>query len=155
MAGTTAMVRVESERLIEVQAAAVYGLIADYREHHPRFLPPAFSNLAVEEGGVGDGTVISFDLRAGGRQRRYRARIVEADPGRVLQEIDLDSGSVTTFEVIPEGEASRVRIRTEWSPSRGLQGWVERLLAPRLLRRLYADELANLDRYAHEQARGA
>jgi hypothetical protein len=36
--------------------------------------------------------------------------------------------------------------------ARGVQGLVERLAAPRLLRRLYRDELERLDRYAQEQA---
>ena len=31
---------------------AVYRYIADMREHHPRFLPPAFSDFQVEPGGV-------------------------------------------------------------------------------------------------------
>ncbi|HEY8490091.1 MAG TPA: SRPBCC family protein [Dehalococcoidia bacterium] len=144
----------EAERLIGAPAPTVCGLIADERQHHPRFLPPAFSHLTVEQGGVGDGTVVAFDLRVGGVRRRVRACITEEQPGRVLQGIDLDSGAVTTFDVTPEGDASRVRIRTAWHPAGGLRDWVERRLAPRLLLRLYGDEPANLDRYARAQARG-
>ncbi len=33
--------RVTAERLIDAPAELVYRLIADYREHHHRFLPPA------------------------------------------------------------------------------------------------------------------
>lgn len=154
MAQPAGRVRAEAERLIGAPASAVYGLIADERRHHPRFLPPAFSHLTVEQGGVGDGTVIAFDLRVGGVRRRVRARMTEEQPGRVLQEIDLDSGAVTTFDVTPEGDTSRIRIRTAWHPGGGLRGWVERRLAPRLLRRLYEDEPANLDRYARAQAGG-
>ena len=38
-------------------AEVVYGYLADMREHHPRFLPPAFEDFKVESGGVGAGTV--------------------------------------------------------------------------------------------------
>ena len=53
---------------------------------------------------------------------------------------------VTTWVVAPEGP-SRVRVETRW---RVRGGWrlFERLFAPRVLRRLYADELERLDRYA-------
>jgi hypothetical protein len=56
-----------AEGTVDAPADTVYGYIADMREHHPRFLPPAFSDLQVESGGVGAGTVTRFKLtRAGG-----------------------------------------------------------------------------------------
>ncbi len=141
----------EGQRRMESPADAIYRIIADYTEHHPRILPPAFSDLTVEQGGVGQGTVISFNLKLGGRSKRYRARITEPEPGRVLQETDLDSGAVTTFEVLPEGFGTRVRISTELPKSRGIRGFVERRVVPNMLGNLYAEELTNLDRYAREQ----
>ncbi len=149
-----AQVRVTAERSIRAPAERVYAYIADYRQHHHRFLPPAFSDIQVEEGGVGAGSVVRFRLSAGGRERTYRQRVEEPQPGRVLTESDLDSSSVTTFTVTPEGEHSRVQILTTWQGARGVGGFFERLFAPRVLRRLYADELERLDRYArkHEPA---
>ncbi len=146
-----AEVRVTAERIIRASAERVYGYIADYLEHHHRFLPPAFSDFHVEEGGVGAGTVVRFRLSAGGRERAYRQRVEEPQPGRVLTESDLDSSSVTTFTVTPEREHSRVQILTTWQGARGVGGFFERLFAPRVLRRLYADELERLDRYARER----
>ena len=152
MADNTAKIQVGAEKLIGAPAPVVYRIIADYREHHPNILPPAFSNLTVDEGGIGEGTAIQFDLRVGGQKRHMQARVEEPEPGRVLQERYLESGGVTIFEVIPAGTSSQVRIRTE-SPARGgIQGWIERRLAPRMLHQLYVDELDNLDRYARQQA---
>lgn len=51
-----------------------------------------------------------------------------------------------------EGDASRVRIETIWQGAGGIGGLVERLFAPLVVRRLYADELARLDRYVRRQA---
>ena len=141
-----------AERRIAAPPDRVYGYIADFREHHHRFLPPAFSDFRVEEGGVGAGTIASFRITAGGRSRSYRTRVAEPEPGRVLTESDLDSSLVTTFTVTPEGDQSRVRIETAWQGAGGIGGFFERLFAPRVLRRLYADELERLDRYAREQA---
>jgi hypothetical protein len=45
--------RVVAERAVGAPADLVYRLIADYDRHHPRFLPPAFSQFPVEAGGVG------------------------------------------------------------------------------------------------------
>ena len=146
------VITVDAQRRMEATADVVYRIIADYTQHHEQILPRAFSDLTVEQGGVGDGTVISFNLKAAGRTKRYHARISEPKPGRILQEIDLDSGAVTTFEVRPEGFGTRVRIVTEIPASRGIQGFVERRVVPNMLGKLYDEELANLDRYARQQA---
>jgi hypothetical protein len=58
-----------AERAIGAPATHVYHCIADFERHHPRFLPSAFSQFRVEEGGVGAGTVHSFKMTAGGLLR--------------------------------------------------------------------------------------
>ena len=147
-----AEIRITAERSINAPAERVYRYIADYREHHHRFLPPAFSDWYVEQGGVGAGTVVRFRITAGGRSRDYRQQVTEPVPGRVLTESDLNSSAVTTFTVTPEGDRSRVQIVTTWQGAGGVGGFFERLFAPRVLKRLYADELERLDRYVQEQA---
>jgi Polyketide cyclase / dehydrase and lipid transport len=144
-------VRPAKEAPVGAPADIVYALIADHREHHPRFLPPAFSDFVVEEGGVGAGTVTRFKVTAGGRSRAFHMRVDEPDPGRVMTESDLDSTLVTTWTVAPAGDGSRVRIETVWQGAGGIGGFFERLFAPRVMERLYADELERLDRYAREQ----
>ncbi len=144
-------VQLEVERRINAPADLIYRIIADYHTHHPAILPPAFSNLTVEQGGVGDGTVISFDLKLGGRKRQMRARISEPRPG-VLEETDLEFGAVTSFEVTQEDDASRVAIRTSFPSAPGIQGWFERRFAPGMLRKLYSQELDNLTTYVRTQA---
>jgi hypothetical protein len=59
---------------------------------------------------------------------------------------------VTTWTVEPEGAGSRVQISTTWAGAGGIGGFFERLFAPRVMRRIYADELQRLDEYAREQA---
>ncbi len=137
-----------AERRIDAPAEHVYRLLVDYRAHHPRFLPPAFSDFRVEQGGVGAGTIHRFRLTVGGRRRTYRMRVEEPEPGRVLTESDQLSSAVTTFTVTPDGSGCRVRIETRWQGTGGVGGVFERLFAPRVLRRLYGDELQRLDRYA-------
>ena len=146
-----AEVRAAKEAPVGAPADIVYALIADHRDHHPRFLPPAFSDFVVEEGGVGAGTVTRFKVTAGGRSRAFHMRVDEPEPGRVMTESDLESTLVTTWTVSPAGEGSRVRIETVWQGAGGIGGFFERLFAPRVMERLYADELERLDRYAREQ----
>jgi hypothetical protein len=142
-----ATIRARAERVIGAPADRVYGILADFRTEHPKILPPAFSDLRVEAGGRGAGTVITFTVKIGGRRRSVRARVDEPEPGRVLTETALDSGAVTTFTVSPERSNCRVRIETAWEP-KGLLGWIEGLLAPRMLRRLYEQELELLEKCA-------
>ncbi len=149
-----APISVSAERTVDAPAPEVYGYIADHRDHHAHFLPPAFSDFQVESGGVGAGTITRFKLTAGGRTRQLRTQVAEPEPGRVLTESDTLSSSVTTWTVTPEGSACQVRISTTWQGAGGVGGVFERLFAPRVLRRLYADELSRLDAYARER-RGA
>lgn len=136
---------------MDAPADTVFSYLADMREHHPRFLPPAFSDFEVESGGVGAGTVTRFKMTAGGRTRQYRMTVAEPEPGRVLTESDMNSTAVTTFTVSPQGDASLVRISTAWDGAGGIGGVFERMFAPRVLRAIYADELKRLDSYAREQ----
>jgi hypothetical protein len=140
-----------AEAKVDAPAETVYRYIADMRDHHPRFLPPAFSDFQVESGGVGAGTVTRFKMTAGGRTREYRMKVAEPEPGRVLAESDMNSTAVTTFMVSPQDGASLVRISTAWDGARGIGGLFERMFAPRVLRAIYADELKRLDAYARER----
>jgi len=145
-------IHVSADRAIDAPAGTVYGYLADMREHHPHFLPPAFSDFRVESGGVGEGTVTRFKLTTGRRTLEYRMRVAEPEPGRVLTESDTNSSLVTTFTVTPEGDGSRVQIATTWEGAGGIGGFFERTFAPRVLQRLYADELGRLNTYAREHA---
>jgi polyketide cyclase/dehydrase/lipid transport protein len=142
---------VSAEATVDSPADTVYGYLADMREHHPRFLPPAFSDFQVESGGVGAGTVIRYKMTAGGRTREYRAKVAEPEPGRILTESDMNSSAVTTFTVSPKGEASVVQISSAWDGATGIGGFFERMFAPRVLGAIYADELERLDAYARGQ----
>ena len=141
---------ISAERTVQAPADTVYRYIADMREHHPRFLPPAVSDFRVESGGVGAGTITRFKVTAGGRTRDYQMKVAEPEPGRVLTESDTGSSAVTTFTVSPQGGASLVRISTTWEGAGGIGGLLERMFAPRVMRAVYTDELRRLDVYARE-----
>ncbi len=145
-----ARILVSAEGTVDAPADTVYRYIADMREHHPHFLPPAFSDFRVESGGVGAGTVTRFKVTAGGRTREYQMRVAEPEPGRVLTESDTASSLVTTSTVSPRGDASLVRIATAWEGASGIGGLFERLFAPGVMRAIYVDELKRLDAYARE-----
>jgi Polyketide cyclase / dehydrase and lipid transport len=137
--------RIQSSARIAAPASRVYDLIADYHTGHPSILPPQyFQALTVEAGGKGAGTRIRFTMIALGTRRECRVRISEPEPGRVLLEVDEDTGTKTRFLVEPVGpDQAQVTFETSY-PARGLRGWIEALLVPRYLRKVYAAELALL-----------
>ena len=142
---------VTAEKTVDAPADTVFGYIRDMREHHPKFLPPAFSDFQVESGGVGPGTITRFTVTAGGRTRNYRMQIDEPEPGRVITESDTGSSLVTKTTVTPkEGGVSLVQIATSWQGAGGIGGFFERTFAPRVMRSLYQDQLNRLDAYARE-----
>lgn len=103
---------------------------------------------------MGAGTLHRFKVTAGGRTREYLMRVEEPQPGRVLTETDQGSSLVTSFTVTPASDACVVRIETQWDGAGGIGGFFERTLAPRVMRKMYADELSRLDEYAREHGRG-
>ncbi len=144
-------IRIAADGVVQAPAERVYGILADYERHHPKILPPAFTDFQVETGGVGEGTVIRYTVKAGGRARTARQRVTEPQPGRILREADFDDSAVTIFTVTPDGDQTHVHIETTYTGMRGPLGALERILAPRVLGKLYADELSRLNRYAQAQ----
>ncbi|MFZ0735197.1 MAG: SRPBCC family protein [Candidatus Sulfotelmatobacter sp.] len=142
---------ISASAIIPARRERVYSLIANYNDGHQRILPRQFTGLTVEQGGVGAGTVIHFQMTLLGKKQSFRAAVTEPEPGRVLVETNLDSnGTVTTFTVNP-GSApadSQVTISTELPVSAGFRGFLERSFSSLLLRPIYVKELQNLARVA-------
>ena len=141
-------VRVEATGEVGAAARDTYRMIADYRTGHTRVIPQKyFRNLCVERGGYGSGTIINYDLIMFGKTNHGRAEVTEPDPGRVLMETDAGQNIVTTFTVDEvDASRSRVTIATELPTRGGIAGSIERFVIRSFLRRVYADELAQLDR---------
>jgi Polyketide cyclase / dehydrase and lipid transport len=146
MEGGGASLVVSKSAEIGAPADRIYGIIADYRNGHPGILPPAFTGLTVEAGGVGAGTRIRVGMRVFGRVMTFPAEVSEPYPGRVLVERNLgDRPSVTTFTVDRlDAARCRVTISTELPARRGLFGRVERFFTKRFLEPIYVAELAKL-----------
>lgn len=145
--------RAWSERLVDAAPDTAYAVIADYTRHHPRIMPPSmFSDLVVETGGVGAGTVFHITMRIAGRSQVLHMRVAEPEPGRVLTETNEDTGAITEFTVTAatppvEPARSRVRIAADWEPSSGLRGLVDRVATPVLMRWIFRRQLVQLSRY--------
>jgi Polyketide cyclase / dehydrase and lipid transport len=147
--------RISTSATVPTSAERAYAVLADYRNGHPHILPEQFSDMTVESGGIGAGTIIRFDMRLLGRKQTCRAAITESPAGRVLVETVLDGrGIVTTFTVDagPAGQA-RVTIATEVPVRSGLPGSIERFLFTRLLAPIYKRELALLAAYVTDGQR--
>lgn len=141
--------------LVRAPADRVYALLADYRYHHPRIVPPEyFTELYVEQGGRGAGTRIRVRMRVMGAAREFICLVREPEPGRVLEEVDSEGTTTTTFTVEPgdHGTDARVTIRTRFRVRPGVRGMIERVLTGMLLRRIYRKELVRLDEYARSRA---
>jgi Polyketide cyclase / dehydrase and lipid transport len=139
------------ERTIDATPAAIYTVLADYDTHHPQIMPRSyFSNLEVEEGGLGSGTVFHITLKAPGTKQQLHMRVDEPQPGRVLTETNLDTGALTAFSVLPidKGARAKVRISSIWDPASGVRGIVvDRLLTPMMMRRILEKQLEQLASY--------
>ncbi len=134
-----------ASRIIHAPADEIYKVIADYRNGHPHILPRKyFLSLDVEEGGFGEGTIVRFQMHLLGRTRSFRSLITEPQPGQILVETDLTSGTATRFRVSPvdSQDTTEVTISTEL---KGLS-LVEGFVAKAMLQKVYRQELELLAR---------
>jgi hypothetical protein len=136
-------INISASTRIMAPASRVYGIIADYREGHPHIVPPRyFRNLVVEEGGIGEGTKIRFEMVLFGKVQQTGSVVTEPEPGRVLMESTVDGLAVTRFIVDPleDGKTCRVTIDTDLKS----MGFIGNALIRLLFRRIYREELALL-----------
>jgi len=101
--------RVETERTVAADPSEVFGLVSDYAEGRPRYLPPNYEGYEVEEGGRGAGTTVRYVLHAARRERPYRMQVTQPDAGLVLVEKDAGSSLTTTWTVVPAPTGSDPR----------------------------------------------
>lgn len=139
---------VSSSGLVHAPAARVYEVLADYRQHHPRIVPPEyFRRLEVLEGGVGTGTRTRVEMRVLGVTQMFEQVISEPEPGHLLMESN-SNGSTTTFRVEDRGGGTtQVTIATRLAGRSGIGGAVERFVTTRMLRRIYRKEIRQLAVY--------
>lgn len=78
-----------------------------------------------------------------GVKASHRLVIGEPEPGRVLTEVDTVTGVATTWTITPLDGAQRceLTIDTQMRTKPGLQGWVERLITPGIMKGTYQREL--------------
>lgn len=138
---------VKSERVVNAKPEEVYATLADYQEKRPLILTPNFLDYKVEQGGRGNGTVVSYRFQAARRERPYHMLIHEVVKGSVITEQDTNSSLITTWTVSPQenGQRSRVRVTSEWEGGSGIGGFFERLFAPSGLNGIYTKMLAMLN----------
>ena len=141
--------KVEVSQVMSASAKSIYAVLSDYKVGHLAILPkPYFTGMSVERGGQGAGTVVVVNMRVMGAQSTYRLEVTEPHRGRVLQEVDRQTGIRTRFILEPQADgACKVTIASEFRGKPGLSGFVERLVNPPITRRIYRKELNNLADY--------
>lgn len=138
-------VRARAQRTIAASADTVRAAIADYSGTRVMLLTRHFTEYEVFEGGTGAGTRAHWKLAA--TKKRVRdCQIVVTEADGKLVESDESSSMVTTWTVVPEGDArSTVSIETTWNGASGIGGFFERAFAPAGLRRIYELMLVKLN----------
>jgi hypothetical protein len=143
-------IQAEESYVVGGRIEDVYAVVADYEIGHQAIVPREyFTSLVVEQGGRGAGTVLRGSLKVFGREYSFHQLVTEPEPGRAMLETDIDTGQLTgwRFEPLGDGAHTRVTIHSDFPPSPGLLGVLERLTKPAVVRAIYRKELRNLDEY--------
>lgn len=138
---------------INGRAADIYNTLADYHIGHPAVLPkPYFAQLVVKEGGQGAGTRTRVDMEVLGVKKSLHHVISEPEPGRVLMETDEETGLTTVFTIDPVGDGtqSHLTIASDIAVRGGVLGAVEKMITAPITRRIFAEEIKNIEAYVSE-----
>ena len=74
-------IHAHATRVIEAPPEKVYAVLANYNESHPAILPKhVFSDLVVEQGGVGAGTIVRVTMAAMGTKKELHVTVSEPEP---------------------------------------------------------------------------
>ncbi len=97
--------------------------------------------------------MLDIEMKVLGARKRFTHLVTEPEPGRVLVESDRDGSVATTFTVDPvePGRSCRVTFETVFDVHDGIYGRIEQFLTAAMLRRIYLQELANLNAYVRSQ----
>ena len=151
---TNPRIYIEATDVINARPEDVYAVLRDYRVGHPAIIPrPPFTNLTVEKGGVGAGTIVNTDMVVWGRKFHYHQEVTEPEPGRVLVETstDQDQGTKFVLEPLNNGTQTRLTISSYMPGHTGLYGWLERVMTVPSARGIYMKELRQIDAYMQKQ----
>jgi len=132
-----------TELVVPATPEQALAAIGDYATVRPAILPEQYTDYAVQEGGVGDGTVATWRLHATEKRVRHVVADVTTGPDSVT-ETDRNSSMVTLFRVVPTGSCSTVTVTTTWQGAGGIGGFFERTFAPKGLNRIHGELLSNL-----------
>lgn len=134
-----------TQAAVPAPPATTLAALADYAETRPAILTDRYTDYAVESGGTGDGTVVTWRLHATEKRVRHVVADVRVDATGVT-ETDRNSSLVTRYAVSPGPDAtsSRVVVTTTWDGAGGIGGFFERTFAPKGLARIHDGVLANL-----------
>lgn len=132
-----------TEATLPATPEAALVALADYVDTRPAILTDRYTDYAVQSGGIGDGTVVTWRLHATEKRVRHVVADVTTDATGVT-ETDRNSSLVTRYVVSPAGNGSRVVVTTTWDGASGIGGFFERTFAPKGLARIHDGVLANL-----------
>lgn len=151
---------VQETAVIDAPADVIYGIFSNYREgegHHTVLPKKYFKEMVLTEGGQGAGTKVTVHMQAMGVKVVYHLVVTEPEPGRVLQEEDDAMGVVTRFIMDPigDGQKTRVTLHTVTRTKPGFQGFMEKLINPPFMHKIYRQELGLLAEVVKQQTTSA
>lgn len=142
--------------VIPASPEVVYKILADYHVAHPAILPkPYFSNLDIETGGIGLGTVFRLEMNVFGNKEIFKMKVIEATESVRIVEKDEIKQVLTTFDLSPEegGQHCLLNITTTAPASPGLKGWLEGWMNPPITRMIFRKQLRLLAEYVNHTAK--
>jgi hypothetical protein len=138
-------ITVTAQQDVQAPADEVFGLLGDYRNGRPRYLPDAITDYEVLSGDGGDGTLISYRLHATKKRIRQTEAEIHVPPGsRELVERTKEAQMRVTWRVTPIGDSTRVDVTLSWTGATGIGGLAERTFAPIGMRKIYGQMLERL-----------
>ncbi|GAS91352.1 SRPBCC family protein [Mycolicibacterium brisbanense] len=133
----------------------VFALLSDYQWARPTLLPVQYyTDYQVVDGGHGDATVVRWILHFTKSRFRDMVNVVEVEDDLTLVERDDNSTLVTRYTVEPlernGPQLSLITAQTSWHGADSFMKYLERILAPGMMRKIHAAFLTQVKNYLQE-----
>lgn len=128
-------VAASAERVVQAPVDTVRSTLSDLAGR-AQWLPQEYSEVHAE------GDVLSYRLSVGRRVRDYRMKVT-TEPASIVEQ-DEASSLTNRWELLPEGQRTRVSLETRWQGANGVGGFFERTFAPKVLSGLHERTLERL-----------
>lgn len=135
---------------INANSTKVFEALSDPKLHAD-FQAAPFYDFVVEKDIKGEGAIVDYKIDFASGTINFRMLVTTPEIDRKIVWTDQNkTGLITTFDLEPDGEKTKLTITSEWVGQEGVVGTLEKVISPIRMRGVYKKELGRINEYVSQ-----